>query len=897
MPRRPRSLVRRLRVALLPAPAQALVLALLAAVLGAALVSAPLVLASAEAGTWEQEQEQARHPASDLGVTINSSTLPLIGESSRGRIGLAARLDEAIAGATEAAGIGTPNRMVRLRDSLRVDLAGPTDVRSQLMHLTGWEDNLRLVEGEVTDDGIVIPSRLAERAGIGAGDELPVRDIDGELVGLPVSGVYAEIEPPVPAFWEPQGYLFQPIPHPLTGNPKEPPPLALARQGAVHGVAFEIGYDLLMEWSLPLPPGTDVDAARTAVRRSQDLQVQLVSPSQDVASIVATSRLDRPTVRTELPTVLADVDRTVELLGPPVRAVGTGAALAALVLVGGWAGQRVRQRHGELESLVTRGMSPAGGALRGAREAVLPLVVGVLAGAAAGWALVRAVGPSSRFPDGTVDEVLEPLAVGAGAALLLVVVVTAVLVARLDQLGSGALTRSLGRVPWLAVTVAMTVVTAVPVVRGEAEGIGITLLALPLLTTVAVAGAVAAVLPRVARLTAPRLGLLPAGPFLALRRILSAQGAARLVVVTTALSAGLVVYAGALGESASRTVSAKAAVVSGGETVVPLVRRTREPGPLPEGAALVGIEEGVQMVPGDFEAKMLALDPDDVMDVIRWDDALAQTPVEDLLRRMADHDGDRVPTLLTGPLPDGVDIDVGTEMTLDFNGYYSLPLEVVGRARAFPGQTERGPMVVVRWTDVTAALEAVDRDPANVFAQQVWGPGDERPLLTALAANGYAFDIDGVRTADDFAAQPDVRAQAVSLDYLRAVALGAGLLGLLGVALHALAQQRRRTVAAMLLARMGLSRGAADRSAALETGLLALLGALVAVAVALPTSAFVVRLLDPAPNLLPGPIFTVPSSSIVGVLAGAAVVTLVVGLLVARAARRSSPGEVLRDAG
>jgi putative ABC transport system permease protein len=285
------------------------------------------------------------------------------------------------------------------------------------------------------------------------------------------------------------------------------------------------------------------------------------------------------------------------------------------------------------------------------------------------------------------------------------------------------------------------------------------------------------------------------------------------------------------------------------------------------------------------------------MAVIRWDDALAETPAEELLRSLADHDGDRVPALLAGPLPDGVDVGVGTEMTLDFHSYYSLPLEVVGRAAAFPGQTGRGPMMVVRWADVTAALEAADRDPRNVFEQQVWASGGERPLLAALADNGYAFNIDGVRTADDFAAQPEVRAQDVSLDYLRAVAVGAGLLGLLGVALHALAQQRRRTVAALLLARMGLSRGAADRSAALETGLLAVLGTVVAVAVALPTSALVVRLLDPAPALLPGPIFTVPRGSILGVLAGAAVVTVVVGLLVARAARRSSAGEVLRDAG
>jgi putative ABC transport system permease protein len=170
-------------------------------------------------------------------------------------------------------------------------------------------------------------------------------------------------------------------------------------------------------------------------------------------------------------------------------------------------------------------------------------------------------------------------------------------------------------------------------------------------------------------------------------------------------------------------------------------------------------------------------------------------------------------------------------------------------------------------------------------------------LLAALTEAGYAYEGDGVRTADSFTARPEIRAKDWSLAYLRAVALAAGVLGLLGVAFHALAQQRRRTVAALLLARMGMSRSAADRSAALEIGLLALLGAVVAVATALPASALVVRLLDPDPAVLPAPLFAVPWSSIAAVLAGALLVTVAGGLLVARTARRAPAGEVLRDAG
>jgi hypothetical protein len=70
-----------------------------------------------------------------------------------------------------------------------------------------------------------------------------------------------------------------------------------------------------------------------------------------------------------------------------------------------------------------------------------------------------------------------------------------------------------------------------------------------------------------------------------------------------------------------------------------------------------------------------------------------------------------------------------------------------------------------------------------------------------------------LRIGHDFAARPELDAQAWALGYLRAVALAAGLLGPAGVALHAMSQQRRRTVASLLLSRIGLSRRSADGAA------------------------------------------------------------------------------------
>jgi hypothetical protein len=95
---------------------------------------------------------------------------------------------------------------------------------------------------------------------------------------------------------------------------------------------------------------------------------------------------------------------------------------------------------------------------------------------------------------------------------------------------------------------------------------------------------------------------------------------------------------------------------------------------------------------------------------------------------------------------------------------------------------------------------------------------------------------------------------------------------------------------------MGLARRSSDTAAGLEIGLLAGVAALVAVAVALPSSVLVLRLLDPVPALRPDALFEVPWGSIATVLGGVVAVTVGSALLVGRAARRATGGQVMRDA-
>jgi putative ABC transport system permease protein len=236
------------------------------------------------------------------------------------------------------------------------------------------------------------------------------------------------------------------------------------------------------------------------------------------------------------------------------------------------------------------------------------------------------------------------------------------------------------------------------------------------------------------------------------------------------------------------------------------------------------------------------------------------------------------------------------ELTVDFD-YYTLPVQVVGRAEAFPGQGSRDALLVADWDSYADALRASNRDPELVIHREVWARGDTRQVLETLSAAGYApADVEDVSTSADVAARPELSAQTWSLSYLRAVALAAGVLGLVGVVMHAVALQRRRTASALLLRRMGMSRRAAERSSGLEIGLLAGLAALVAVAVALPTSVLVLGLLDPMPSLPPAAVFAVPWGSLAAVVGGVVLVTLGGSLLVGRAARQATGGQVMRDA-
>ena len=880
-----RSVLRRLRIGLLPVPGQAVGLAVLVAVLAAALSSVPVMIGSAEEGAWQRER--ARHADSAMGTTFFSSSVPGNVELLRGRVLNAADLDTAVVARADARDLPRPVSLARLRDPLFIDTpSGPA--RIVLASRTGAEAHLDVVAGA---PGTLANSRLVDLIGIEPGAAVPALADSGSTTDLRVDGIYADPALPLDPYWGGLENLFIPPPDPGTKEAEFPTVAVFASRELVLATADAVGEDVQLEWYLPLPPGIGIDEARATAGRVEQLRVDLLSPRTDVVRITNLFGFERPAPQSVLPPSLERVDATVALLEPPVRAVGLGAGAAALVLVGAWAGQRARRRDDELRSLLARGVPPHRAGGHALREALLPTLAGLVVGGGAGWLLVRSFGPASALPSAALPSALVVLAVAGVAALVTVALVTTVLVARLDSLGRrpGALP---SRIPWLPITAAVTVVTAIPVVTAEADGGGIDLLQLilPLLVTVVVAGALTAVVPRTG--ARARLDRLRPAALLALSRVLTGRGAARLVVVTTALALGLIVYSGALADSTDRTIAAKQAVGTGSDVVVPLLRRTVDVEPPPPGTTIVGVGMPAELSPAEVTADVLVVRPEQIVEIARWDPSFAEQDLATLMAALVGHDGRSVPVVVAGP----IDAEVGAELVLEFGRAYSLTLDVVGKADVFPGQPGRAPMVIADWNRFTGSVEATGRDPETVLERQLWARGDAAPLLDVLTAGGYAFDADRVRTAGDFAARPELSAQSWSFGYLRAIALAAGLLGLTGTAMHALAQQRRRTVAALLLTRMGMNRRSLDAATALEIGLLSGLGAVIAVAVAIPASAVILRLLDPLPDLLPAPLFAVPWSSAAAVFLGVLLLTATTVLLVGRSARADDAGQVMRSA-
>ena len=141
--------------------------------------------------------------------------------------------------------------------------------------------------------------------------------------------------------------------------------------------------------------------------------------------------------------------------------VGAGIALgvivvcAAAVLLG-------RSRRREQDLMAGLGMRAGEVAALAALEALLPVVVGVVSGAALAWVPVSAVGPPGAFRAGALQQAAERAAL-AGAGALVLMAGCAGVAAWLSDRRTGGLQAARRRVPWQAALLVATVTAGVAV--------------------------------------------------------------------------------------------------------------------------------------------------------------------------------------------------------------------------------------------------------------------------------------------------------------------------------------------------------------------------------------------------------------------------------------------------
>jgi hypothetical protein len=223
-----------------------------------------------------------------------------------------------------------------------------------------------------------------------------------------------------------------------------------------------------------------------------------------------------------------------------------------------------------------------------------------------------------------------------------------------------------------------------------------------------------------------------------------------------------------------------------------------------------------------------------------------------------------------------------------------VPLRTLAVVHAFPLMAEGIPLAI---TSFSALHDFEQRtqlyQSLGVLQTYALGKGTPLEVARALSSLEPAFPP---QTTDTFLRDPDVVLATRTFRFMRLIAVGSGILALLGLLLYLQARQRSQAIASALAHRMGFRRLAETLSLTLELcailGFAGLLGGGVAIAAAAP----IVHRIDPLPVDPPSPLFTVPVTEIVVVAAALVAFAFVAGTLTSWLARRTDIAEALRVA-
>ena len=883
-------------------------LAVAAALIGAAAAPAVLVTAS---DIWRAAVDDdftrrtvATMDAAELGVTIETNAL-MHRDPTDGADSILTERLRAIPG------LGDPITTTwtgRERALIGDDLVTPP-IPVRAIARTGALDAIEVVASDPTiTDGVWVSSYLADLTGAGVGDQVvfdsalqpeepgaEVTPSGGPRATWPIAGIYEPL-------WSPDGAPLDPY---WQDVPADLRPIYLA---AFNGPSFSLllleddtmrasGLTGFMQWdarSVDTP--TTLLELEDRVSEYRSLDADLTNDEAIAAALadLASFRPARPELTTGTFEALSEIRAAAGRLAQPLASARTGGVAVGLAVVIAGALFAVQRRRIEYRLLAGEGERWLATSTRSVLQLAAPVAVGTVLGVGLGALAAEWIGPASSL---RFDAVQWPdVVVVAVFALILACLATGLAAQRTLDTGALGADSTGATLTILAVFVAATVFLwyqAATIPSNVDEAVDLTVIALPLVALVTGIAIVVALLGVAVRLGRHSGGRLPTPLFLAWKRITRNDTANALIIGSVGVGVGLVTLSFMLVAALDRVGDVKLATTVGAETAIELVTKP-EPNEMPAESVIVSFDP-VQFDPGDRAGRVVALPSDGYASVVDWPPEFGLS-ADEVVALVHDSDvGDSVPAVVVA--------GSGLSRTGTF-GVQRVPYTIVGEVRSAPLATPFGSTMLV-------AAERVNRYALERLADALDTDPDDPELTARPATDGYrqvlvsrlgedeltAWLEAGVRRSRStisrasFLDTIDTLAPRIAFDYLRILGIVAAVAAVAAVVLHLAAQRKRRSVAAAMTRRMGLSSRTAAAATAWEVTAMTALAVTTGVAVAVLVSNRLLPRFDPAPDVPPGATITVGIVDLAAwSLAIVAIVAAGVWLIDWVAARRSRGG-------
>ena len=753
-------------------------------------------------------------------------------------------------------------------------------------------DHVVILEGSARD-GILVPDLISDALDITPGEEIVIGSPDEGTATLPVGGIYRSLyKGGASGYWRPWNDALVLY----CGNCAPPPQAVIVPKDRFADAARAIGLDhAAYAWQAPLLRDLTLqeaeDAARITSRISQEIDDRSLLDRCFISFFCSVR--SGPVWESSMDDVVRDVHGRLVAIDGPARLLRIVGMLVALVVVAGAGAFVMAARRVESNLLFARGARPRAVGGRSALEAVIPCAIGAALGLGLAFALVRWVGPRGALAASSSDEAAWAAGAAGIVAVAAIAIVSTVSFLRQSEHHRSRL-RLVGAFPWELVLIGLSLLILQRLRSGGAvvvdrslgtEAPSLLLFAFPLAFLAGFVALVARAMVLVLRWARGRSGGWGTPAYLAVHRLAARSRLTLLLIAAAGLCLGLFVQAQTMARSMRTTVDAKAGVYVGSDVQARIdsVNATPETFPLPVTRAVRRLQAG-ELRPG-VPFDLLAIDTQTFASTAFWDPGFSPEPLETLLDRISEPSGGGLPVLMASApnaFPDSITLDRQT-----------LPIEIVGRATAFPGMTSIRPLVVV---DAQRLLDAFGDAPDPLSgpsaSNELWIRGIPRAARAALAELDYTPSL--VLTADEVKDISYIAAVIDTFLVMNGLGVLAALLVVAAMLMYLQARQRAEIVSYGLSLPMGMRSSRHLVAIAIEVGAMLVIAFVAGTVLAIVAARLTVPLLDPIESIPPDPITVVPVLLIALAAPALLLVALAGGWLTERRARSADLGQVMR---